>query len=337
MEMTLKEIAEKVGGEIIGEPTTVIKRIGKLENAEAGTIVWIGRKALIKQAEEGPVAAVICDRSVESSRKPLLRVDNPKLAFARLSQLFFPPRKFAPGVSPDATVSPKAKIGKDVTIQPQAVIEDGVEIGDRTVVGAGVFIGLNSKIGSETRLFPNATINEDVVVGDRCLIHSGAVLGGDGFGYVRDEKGLQVKIPQVGGVVLEDDVEIGCNVTIDRATFGDTIVRKGAKIDNLVQIAHNDDIGENTAISALCGIAGSSKIGKNVILGGQVGISDHAEVGDNVILAGKSGIASRKKVKPNQVLLGAPARPLSEAKKLFALQSRLIKQMEEKSKNPKSE
>lgn len=330
MEMTLKEIAEKVGGELVGDPSITIKRVAGLENCAPEDIIWIGRSFLLKKAEASRAAAVITDRSVDSSSKPLIKVDNPKLAFARLAQLFFPPRRFEPGISPDATVSLKSKIGREVTIQARAVIEDGVIIGDRTVIGAGSFIGLNSRVGSQTRIYPNVTINEDVVIGDCCIIHSGTVVGGYGFGYVPDEKGRQVRIPQVGRVVIEDDVEIGCNVCVDRATFGDTIIRRGVKIDNLVQIAHNDDIGENTVISGQTGISGSVTVGKNVVMGGNVGIADHAEIGDNVILGARAGIAPGKKVKPNQILWGAPARPIDEAKMLFVLESRMLKEMKKK-------
>ncbi|MFH1038460.1 MAG: UDP-3-O-(3-hydroxymyristoyl)glucosamine N-acyltransferase [PVC group bacterium] len=327
MKKTLKEIAGMIGGELAGDPSITVGKIAGLEGAEPGSLVWIEKKRYLKDAEKTAAAAVICGREIESSLKPLIRVDNPRLAFARLAQVFFPPRRFAPGISPDATVSPEAGIGSGVSIQPRAVIEAGVKIGDRTVIGAGTFIGLNSKVGSDTRLYPNVTVNEDVEIGDRCIIHSGAVLGGDGFGYVQDETGLQVKIPQVGKVIIEDNVEIGCNVCVDRATFGETIIRKGTKIDNLVQIAHNDDIGENCAISGLSALAGSVKTGKNVIMGGQCGIADHVEIGDNVILGARAGLAPHKKVKPNQILWGAPARPINEAKLLYVMESRKLKEI----------
>ena len=327
MEMTLKEAAEKVGGELVGDPSIKIKRISDLDNCTAEDIVWISKPSFLKKAEASPAAAVIADRSIPSSDKPLIQVDKPKLAFARLAQLFFPPRKFKPGVSPEATVSPKAKIGSGVTIQARAVIEDGVVIGDETVIGAGSFIGLNSRLGSRTRIYPNVTINEDVIVGDACIIHSGTVLGGYGFGYVPDEKGKQVRIPQVGRVVIEDEVEIGCNVCVDRATFGDTIIRRGVKIDNLVQIAHNDDIGENTVISGQTGISGSVKVGRNVVMGGNVGIADHAEIGNNVILGARTGVAPHKKIRDGQIFFGSPGRPIEEAKMLFVMESRMIKEM----------
>ena len=327
MEMTLKEIADRIGGELIGDPSISVNTITNLEGASPGALIWIEKKRYLKNSEETAAAAIICTREIETSGKPLIRVDNPRLAFARLAQVFFPPRKFSPGISPDATVSPEAEIGSEVSIQPRAVIEAGVRIGDRSVIGAGTFIGLNSKVGSETRLYPNVTVNEDVEIGDHCIIHSGAVLGGDGFGYVLDETGNQVKIPQVGKVIIEDNVEIGCNACVDRATFGATIIRKGTKIDNMVQIAHNDDIGENCAISGLSALAGSVKTGKNVIMGGQCGIADHVEIGDNVMLGARAGLAPHKKVKPNQILWGAPARPINEAKLLYVMESRKLKEI----------
>ena len=327
MEMTLKEVADMVKGDLIGGPSITVRTITNLEGAGPGALIWIEKKRYLKAAEETEAEAIICKDDIETSSKPLIRVENPKLAFARLAQIFFPPRQFPPGISPDATVSPEAKIGSGVSIQPRAVIEAGVTIGNRSVIGAGTFIGLNSKVGSVTRLYPNVTVNEDVVIGDRCIIHSGTVLGGDGFGYVQDENGLQVKIPQVGKVIIEDNVEIGCNACVDRATFDETIIRKGTKIDNLVQIAHNDDIGENCAISGLCALAGSVKTGKNVIMGGQCGIADHVEIGDNVMLGARTGIAPHKKVKPDQILWGAPARPIQEAKLLYVMESRRLKEI----------
>lgn len=330
MKMTLKEITDRIGGELIGDPSVTVHTITNLEGASPGALIWIEKNRYLKAAEKTEAAAIICNRKIESSGKPMIRVDNPRLAFARLAQVFFPPRKFSPGISPDATVSPEAKIGCGASIQPRAVIEAGVIIGDRSVIGAGTFIGLNSKVGSQTRLYPNVTVNEDVKIGNHCIIHSGAVLGGDGFGYVQDEAGIQVKIPQVGRVIIEDSVEIGSNACVDRATFGETIIRKGTKIDNLVQIAHNDDIGENCAISGLSALAGSVKTGKNVIMGGQCGIADHVEIGDNVMLGARAGLAPHKKVKPNQILWGAPARPINEAKLLYVMESRKLKEIMQK-------
>ncbi len=327
MKMTLKEIADKVGGEVIGDPSPAVETITGLENAGEGGLVWIEKRRQLKAAEESVAAAVIVPLNIDSSSKPLVRVENPRLAFAVLAGIFFPPRSFPPGVSPEATVSPSARIGEGVSIQPRAVIEDGAVIGDRSVIGAGSFIGLNSRIGADTRLYPNVVVNENNVIGDRCIVHSGAVIGGDGFGYVADRDGRHVKIPQVGRVVIGDDVEIGCNTTIDRGTFGDTTIKRGVKIDNLVQIAHNDEIGEDTVLCAQVGISGSVKVGKGVMMAGQVGIADHVEIGDRVLLAGQSGIAAKKKVAPGQILLGSPARPLREAKKLHAWESRMVKKL----------
>ncbi len=327
MKMTLQEVAERIDGEVVGDRSLAVRSISGLERAGEGSLVWIEKRRFLPEAEATPAAAIIVPPDVESSAKPLIRVKNPRLAFALLAGIFFPPRSYEPGISPDATVSPSAQIGEGVSIQPRAVIEDGVAIGNRSVIGAGSFVGRNSRIGAGTRLYPLAVVNDNTVIGDRCIIHSGAVLGGDGFGYVADSEGKNVKIPQVGRVVIEDDVEIGCNTTIDRGTFGDTLIKRGVKIDNLVQIAHNDQIGEDTVLCAQVGISGSVKIGRNVILAGQVGIADHVEIGDRVMMAGKSGLAAKKKVGPDQILLGAPARPLREAKKLHAWESRIAKKL----------
>ncbi len=329
MRMTLKELAGIAGAEIVGDPSTPVLGLSTLDRPVPDTLVWIAKKELLRKAEDTPAAAILADRTAESTRKPLLRAAEPRLAMARIAAVFFPPRRFSPGVDPRAAVSPAARLGKDVTVQACAVIEDGVSIGERSVIGAGSFIGLNSTVGADTRIYPNVTVNENVSVGNRCIIHAGTVLGGDGFGYVPDEEGRQVKIAQVGRVVIEDDVEIGCNTTVDRATFGETVIRRGAKIDNLVQIAHNDEIGENTIICGQVGVSGSVKIGRNVILAGQAGIADHAELGDGVIIAAQSGIAPHKKVKPKQILFGSPARPLEEAKNLIVLESQLLRKMKQ--------
>ncbi len=327
MKMTLKEVAEKIGGEVIGDSSITVRSISGLEQAGEESLVWIEKRRFLRDAEATRAAAIIAPPDVESSVKPLIRVKNPRLAFALLAGIFFSPRSYEPGISPDATVSPSARIGEGVSIQPRAVIEAGVVIGDRSIIGAGAFVGLNSRIGAGTRLFPQAVVNDNNIIGDRCIIHSGAVIGGDGFGYVADGEGRNVKIPQVGRVVIEDDVEIGCNTTIDRGTFGDTLIKRGVKVDNLVQIAHNDQIGEDTVLCAQVGISGSVKVGRNVILAGQVGIADHVEIGDRVMIAGQSGLAAKKKVGPNQILLGSPARPLREAKKLHAWESRIAKKL----------
>lgn len=334
MEMTLKEVAGRIGGEVIGDTGVVVRTISGLEGVGEGSLVWIEKRRFLKAAEESPAAAVIVPESIDSSSKPLVRVKNPRLAFALLAQAFFPPREYVPGAAPSAVVSPSARIGEGVSIQPQAVIEEGAVIGDRAVIGAGAFVGKDSRIGADTRLYPHAVVNDNNVIGDRCIIHSGAVIGGDGFGYVLDGEGRNVKIPQVGRVVIEDEVEIGCNTTIDRATFGDTVIKRGVKIDNLVQIAHNDVIGENTVLCAQVGISGSVKVGKNVMMGGQVGIADHVEIGDRVMMAGKSGLAAKKKVGSDQILLGAPARPLREAKQLHAWESRMVKKLLAGGKTP---
>lgn len=327
MKITLKEIADNLGGELIGDPTIMVRTITGLEKASPDSLVWIEKNRYLKSAEESEAAAIICGRQIENSSKPLIRVDNPRLAFAILARLFFPPRKFSPGISPDASISPEAKIGNDVTIQPRVVIESGVSIGDRSIIGAGSFIGLNSAIGSDTRLYPNVTVNENNIIGNNCIIHAGAVIGGDGFGYVTDPEGLNIKVPQTGRVVIGNNVEIGCNTTIDRATFGDTIIKDGVKIDNLVQIAHNDEIGENTILCAQVGISGSVKVGRNVVMAGQVGLADHVTIGDRVILLGQSGLAAKKKVPAGQILLGSPARSINEAKLLHAAEGRMLKKI----------
>ena len=338
MKLNLKTISARLGGELAGNGEIVVQGVSGLEEGRSGTVVWAENRRALKQAEAGKAAAVICGLEIEFSSKPLIRTEKPKLAFTRLTYIFLPPGKPEAGISPRAEVSPEAVIGKDVTVEAFAVIEKGAAIEDGAVIGAGSFVGVNSRVGAATRLYPNVTVNERVTIGRNCVIHSGAVLGGDGFGFVEDENGRQLKIPQLGGVVLEDEVEIGCNTTVDRATWGNTVIRRGVKIDNLVQIAHNDDIGENTVIAGLSGLSGSVKVGRNVIMGGNVGIADHVEIGDRAILGGRTGIAARKKIKPGEILLGSPARPFKETKKLWAWQGRLVKKlMKEEEDGPVSD
>ncbi len=331
MELTLKEIAEKLGGKVIGDAAVVVTGVSSIEAGRPGTAVRADNRRALKEAEAGGAAAVVCGENIDSSAKPLVRVSRPKAAFARLTALFHPPRAVAPGVSPRSEVSPKARVSPGATVAPFAVIEEGAEVGEGAVIGGGSFIGRGSAVGEGTRIFPNVTILENVRIGKNCLIQSGSVLGGEGFGFAEDADGKQVKIPQLGGVVVEDDVEIGCNVTVDRATWGDTVIRRGVKIDNLVQIAHNDDIGENTVIAGLSAIAGSVKVGKNVVMGGNVVVGDHAEIGDRAILGGRTGIAAKKKIKSGEILLGSPARPFQEMKRIWAWERRLGRKLSRES------
>lgn len=286
--MKLREIAELLGGELAGGPDVEIKGAAGISDAKDGDITFLSTAKLISECIESKASAVIVKDTVPEIKKPQLKVSNPQYVFARLLEYFYVKPFASSGISDKAYVSDKAQIGENVSVYPMVFVSDGAAIGSKTVLYPGVFIGENSSVGDECIIYPNVTIRENVKIGSRVIIHSGAVIGSDGFGYVM-EKGIHYKIPQVGGVIIGDDVEIGANVTIDRATTGNTIIGSGTKIDNLVQIAHNVKIGENSVIAAQTGVAGSTEIGNYVVFGGQVGVADHTKIDDGVMVGAQSG------------------------------------------------
>ena len=322
MKKKLKEIAEMIGGEVQGDGEVVISGASGIKEAKEGELTFLANPKYAPLLESTKASAVVVEKGLElETDKPLIRVENPSLAFSRLISLAGPPPpSFPPGVHKSAVVSEKATLGEGVSVGPFAVIEEGAVIGDRTIIRSGVYVGHETTIGRDCHLFPNVTIRERCIIGDRVIIHAGTVIGGDGFGYIA-VKGVHHKIPQIGTVVIEDDVEIGSNVTIDRARFDRTIVRKGTKIDNLVQIAHNCEIGENSIIVAQVGISGSTSVGKNVILAGQVGVVGHVTIGDNTIIGAKGGVS--KNIPANSFYIGIPAMENKEFKKSHAAFARL--------------
>jgi UDP-3-O-[3-hydroxymyristoyl] glucosamine N-acyltransferase len=319
---TADEIARLVGGDVEGDPTVRVRSVAPLGAASKNHLAFVDSErhfASLRTTAAGCVIAPLAAPSLaDPAGRALIRVKNPKLAVCAAIRLLHPERVPKPGVHATAVLGVGVKLGADVSIGPHAVLGDGVVVGARTVIGPGVSVGPGTRIGADSTLHANASLYHDLVIGDRVLIHSGAVIGGDGFGFVRNGANY-VKFPQVGRVVLEDDVEIGANTTIDRGALGDTILRRGTKIDNLVQIGHNVELGESCAVSGQTGISGSAKIGRDVVLGGQVGIGDHSHIGDRVMLGAKSGVATGKVVASDQILLGAPARPIEEQREIFAL------------------
>ena len=309
MKKKLKELAEYVGGTVVGEDEVEISGVAAIEAARPGEITFIAHPKYLPKLAETKAAAVIVSKEIPSSPKPLLCVSNPYLAFAKVLALFSQKPYQPKGIDPNAWISPTAQLGKELTVCPFVSIGDRCRIGDRVTIYPGVYVGEDSSVGDETVLYPNVSIYPGTVIGKRVILHSGVVVGADGFGYVKEGK-KNVKIPQMGNVEIEDDVEIGANTTIDRATLGKTIIRRGVKIDNLVQVAHNVVIGEDSIIVAQVGIAGSTKIGSNVTLGGQVGVVDHIEIGDNVMVGGQSGVAHD--LTANQGYTGSPAFPHRE-------------------------
>lgn len=330
--MKLQEVARLIDGEIIGDPETVIKGAAGISDASEGDITFLSNMKFVKECSESKASCVIVKDLVPDIKKTQLKVTNPHYAFAKLLEHFYV-KPFVPsGISDKAYVSDKAWIGKDTSIFPMVFVSDDVSIGDRTVIYPGVFIGRNSSIGDECILYPNVTIRENVKVGRRVIIHPGTVIGSDGFGYVF-ENGVHYKIPQIGGVIIGDDVEIGANVTIDRATTGNTVIGKGTKIDNLVQVAHNVKIGENSIVVAQVGIAGSTEIGNFVMLGGQVGVADHTKIDDGVMVGAQSGAMGHVK---KGVYSGSPMIPHRDWLRSIAIFSKLpelnkkIRELEDK-------
>jgi UDP-3-O-[3-hydroxymyristoyl] glucosamine N-acyltransferase len=308
----LNEIAEKIQGNLAGNGFVAISGISGIQEAKEGDITFLTDNSFKKYLKDCKASAIIIDRNInpdEFKNKNFIITKNPALAYAKVIEIFHPRKIIEKGISPLAFVAKTSQISDEATIYPYAYIGERTIVEKKAVVYPFVHIGDDVTIGEETILYPHVVIYDRITIGRRVIIHSGTVLGSDGFGYVWDGE-KHVKIPQIGTVEIEDDVEIGANVAIDRASLGKTLLKKGTKIDNLVQIAHNVSIGENSIIVSQVGIAGSSTIGKNVILAGQVGVRDHAVVGDNVRAAGGTGIT--KSVPENSLISGNPHMPHKE-------------------------
>ena len=317
--MRLREAAERVGGWVAPENyEKPVLGVASLDDAGNGDISFYGNPRYLKALRKSRATAVLVPHGFAEEVQPArIWVDNPAEAFAKLLEVFSPPPiPFVPGIHPTAVVASDAEIGVEVTIQAFAVVEGGARIGARTVIGSHSYIGHHAVLGDDCRVFPHVTVRERSVIGNRVILHPGAVIGSDGFGYeVRD--GRQQKIPQTGIVQIDDDVEIGANSTVDRARFGRTWIQRGAKIDNLVQIAHNVTVGEHSVLCAQVGISGSVRIGSYATLAGKVGVNGHIEIGDGAIVAAMAGIT--KSVQPREVLCGLPAKPIGEYKENYVL------------------
>ena len=317
--MKLAELAPLIGGELIGDGSVDIRGVAPVDPADRiqpGEITLADNEQYFATACASKASAVVVSFDVASSAKPLIRVKKTTLALAKLLAIFHPVKRLAPGVHPTACVGRDVTLGDRVHIGANAVVKDGASIGDRSVVDAGAVVGERVMIGADSVVHSNATLYRDIRIGDRVIVHSGTVIGSDGFGYAQDGW-ARVKIPQVGTVVVEDDVEIGANVAIDRSTLGATVIKRGTKIDNLVQIAHNVVIGENTVVCGLVGISGSVTIGDNVTLAGQVGLADHVAIGSNATIGAQSGVT--KDLPGDQYYLGSPAVPIGQASRQYAV------------------
>lgn len=339
MEKSLRELAELVEGKIEGDGNVKVKGVAKVEEAKKGEITLAISEKFLHKARQSQASAVIVPLRVKDLSKPVIQVKNPRLAFAQILELFAPQPPRLSGIHPTALIGANVEMGKGVTVGPYTVLRNGVKLADDVHISSGVYLGNNVRIGKGSLIHPRVTILDDAIVGEKVIIHSGTVIGSDGFGFAKKEDGSYYKIPQVGRVVIEDEVEIGANVAIDRATIGETRIGSGCKIDNLVHIAHNVTLGRNVAIVGLVGISGSSTIGDGVILAGQAGVTDHVSIGNNTIVAAKSGVT--KNIGPNQFVSGFPARPHSKQKRVKAIINKLpqllerVKKLEEMNRGKK--
>ncbi len=304
--MRLYDLASTIGGKLLADDHDAqITGAASLEEAGNGDVTYLDSTKFIGLAEKTRATAVIVAESINIPGKNLITVENPKLGFARAIEALLPYLRPATGggISSEAFIGEGVELGEDVGIAPSAHLESGVKIGDRTAIYPGVYLGRNVSVGSDCVLFPNAVVMDGCRIGARVTLHAGSVIGSDGFGYVTDS-GRHHKIPQVGIVVIEDDVEIGANSTVDRATVGATVIGSGTKLDNLIQVAHNVKIGSGCLLASQVGIAGSSTLGDYVMFGGQVGVADHVSIGDRVMVGAQSGIA--KDVQSGLVVSGSP-------------------------------
>jgi UDP-3-O-[3-hydroxymyristoyl] glucosamine N-acyltransferase len=322
---TLEELARQVGGAVVGDGRVELYRVASIEEAGPGEITFLANPRYHEHLSRCRAGAIIVGRGARRERRAqdrnYLEVDDPYLAFAKIHRIFNPPEPHVPGISPDAHVGADVLIGAGATVFPHVYVSAGARIGARTVLYPGVFIGEQAEVGDDCELHANVVVRYGCKIGNRVVVHAGAVIGSDGFGYA-GRGAERVKIPQAGNVEVHDDVEIGANTTVDRATFGSTVIGCGAKLDNLVQIAHNVIVGEHSIIAAQAGIAGSTRIGKEVTLAGQVGVVNHLEIGERAIIGPQSGVG--RSVPSGAVLSsGLHAAPHQEWLKVMALLPRL--------------
>jgi UDP-3-O-[3-hydroxymyristoyl] glucosamine N-acyltransferase len=329
MKRSVRELAELIGARMVGEGATDVSGIASLQSAVQGDLVFVEDANNLGLALQSKASAVIAGEfaAASTSSKPVLICVQPRLAFARAARLLSAAETHNGGIDPSALVPPSVQFAKGVTVGAHAVLGENVRLGDNTRIGAGCVLGANAVLGNGCELYPNVTVYPGVRMGNRVIVHAGAVLGSDGFGYVRDEKtGRYEKFPQAGRLEIEDDVEIGANATVDRGALDVTRIRRGTKIDNLVHVGHNVQIGEDVVVAAQSGLSGSAVVENDVVIGGQVGIADHVRIKEGAILGAQSGIPSKKTIRGKGVVFwGTPARPIREYLKELAVLARLAK------------
>jgi UDP-3-O-[3-hydroxymyristoyl] glucosamine N-acyltransferase len=321
--ISVAEIAELVQGEVLGDPATRVASFAPLEEAGPGDVTFARGEVHRAAAVRSAAAVVISDRPIAGCSAVVVVVDQPDVAFSRIVRQLSRSRRLGaePGIHSLASVHPSAEVDPGASVQAGAVVEAGAVVGPGTILFPGVYVGPGSRVGADCLLYPGAVLMDGVQVGDRVVINSGTVIGADGFGYATTAEGIHEKIPQVGTVVIEDDVEIGANSCIDRARFRETRIGRGTKIDNQVQIAHNVLVGPHCLIAAHVGIAGSVKLGHHVVLGGHVGVAGHLEIGDGAQVAAYSGIGSS--IPGGRQYMGVPLQPIGRAQRIRVLQRRL--------------
>jgi UDP-3-O-[3-hydroxymyristoyl] glucosamine N-acyltransferase len=322
MNKTAGELAKAVGAWLEGDGSLLVTGVAAPERASAGDLIFVDAAKHAARAEASLARCIVVGEGIRVAGKTLLRAQQAKVAFARAAALLTEPASIAKGVHQTAVIAPLAKLAPTVSVGPYAVIGEAVDIGENTQIGAHAVIGPGCSIGTDCRIHPRVTLYANVRVGDRVEIHAGAVLGADGFGYAYGE-GRHWKFPQTGVIEIGDDVEIGANATIDRGSLDDTRIAEGVKLDNLVHVGHNVQIGAHTVVAAQTGISGSSVLGHHVVVGGQVGIADHCKLEDGAIAGAQAGIPTGKTIRSGQVVWGTPARPLDKFKEQYAWFARL--------------
>jgi UDP-3-O-[3-hydroxymyristoyl] glucosamine N-acyltransferase len=329
MSFTAAEIAKHIGGEVLGDPSLSLHRFAPADRAQPGDLTFAENENYFVRADQSAASAIIIDGPFVSERKVLIRVTNARIAFAKVLGLFFPEPSFPPGAHPSAVVAASAQVDATAHLGPYCVLGEKVRIGARTVLHGGNHVGDHCQLGEDVHLFPNVVLYANTEIGNRVRIHAGSVIGADGFGYVPDN-GMHRKVPQIGNVIIRDDVELGACVAIDRGALGPTIIGKGTKIDNLVQIGHNVSLGEHTIIVSQAGIAGSTKAGNYLVLGGQSGIAGHLKIGNHVTIGAQSGVMHN--IPDGEKWFGYPAQPDRKTKReMIAIQQLpdLIKRVHE--------
>ncbi len=314
MKITASEICKAIKGELIGDPSIIVSSFSDIKNSKKGDITFLSDMRYKKYLQSTKASLIIVPNIEINSQSTIIKTNHPAQKFAEILNIFLPKKEYYDQISPTAHIHKKCQIGSKVSIGNNVIINENVSISDNCIIRPNTIINKNCTIGKNTEIGPNVTIYDNTEIGKNCIIHAGAVIGSDGFGFIPTENSL-VKMPQIGKVIIKNNVEVGANTTIDRGTFDNTMIQDGVKLDNLIQIGHNVTIGSNTVIAAQTGIAGSTTIGANCMIGGQVAIADHITIGNNVKIAGKSGVI--KNISDGKVIQGPLAFDIKEFQKSY--------------------